>query len=249
VNTTAAPTSATTPENIAASLFVGAFNCVYEDDPRMTIAVHRSNGSTLAITGVLDNYRMRFDPAEVSTLLAWLTHTVATDPDAVISVTAAHQPPPNGCARSWAHGWAWHTSTGDALNREEAAALFPARVRLLGAAEPHVTLGGPPVDTSAAGLTDTALTDDVKAVVTAHGQPQQPATGHRIALRLDGTVTVHITAADVPAAQRALAGIEYEDFDIDLTTRDGHVIGHVTLGEADGAELVSVDDIPADEID
>ncbi|WP_440580904.1 hypothetical protein [Streptomyces sp. PT19] len=71
------------------------------------------------------------------------------------------------------------------------------------------------------------------------------APDHRVQ---HGTVTVHVNAADVPAAQAALEEISHEDFDIDLTTRDGYVIGHITLGDADGAELVSIDDVPADEL-
>ncbi|MFG3132927.1 hypothetical protein ACGFZU_35165 [Streptomyces tendae] len=241
---TTAPAPVAAPETVAASLFVGAFNNVYEDDPRMTIALHLSNGSTLAVAGVLDDYRMRFDPAEVSTLLVWLTRAVATDPDAVITVTAAYRSLADG-----KHGWAWYIGTGEALSRGEAATLFPNGVDLLGAAESHVTLGGRLVDTSADGLAYTALTGDVKAVVTAHGEPERPAVGHRYALRTDGMVTVYVDAADETAARDALEGIELEDFDVDLRTRDGHVIGHVTLGEADGAELVSVDGTPADELD
>ncbi|MET9778621.1 hypothetical protein ABZ023_30955 [Streptomyces sp. NPDC006367] len=242
---TTSPAPVAAPETVAASLFVGAFNSVYEDDPRMTITLHRSNGSSLAVAGVLDDYLMRFNPAEVSTLLAWLTHSVATDPDAVISVAAAYRP-----LGDRAHGWAWRINTGDALGREEADTLFGDEVELLGATQPWVTLRGPRplVDTSADGLAYTALTDDVKAVVTAHGEPERPAAGHRFALRLDGTVTVHVDAADETAARDALQVIEYEDFDVDVRTRGGHVIGHVTLGEADGADLVSVDDVPADEI-
>ncbi|MFF9192581.1 hypothetical protein [Streptomyces rochei] len=242
--TALAPAPAATPETVAASLFVGAFNSAYDDDPRMTIALRRSNGSTLAVAGVLDDYRMRFDPAEVSTLLAWLTRAVATDPDAVISVTAAYRSLADG-----AHGWAWRIGTGEALPRGEAATLFGDGVDLLGAVEPHVSLGGRLLDTSADGLADTALTGDVKAVVTAHGEPERPATGHRYALRTDGMVTVYVDATDETAARDALEGIELEDFDVDMRTRDGHVIGHVTLGEADGAELVSVDGTPADELD
>ncbi|KNE81395.1 hypothetical protein AB0B04_18820 [Streptomyces xinghaiensis] len=245
---TTASAPAAPPETVAASLFVDAFNSVYvyEDDPRMTIAVHLTTGSSMAVTGRLgDDYHMHFSPAEVSAALAWLTHAVATDPRAVIAVIADRDD-----ERESAHGWAWFIDTGDALPASAASSLFPDHVELLGAEQSWVTLRGPRplVDTSADGLAYTALTDDVKAVVTAHGKPGRPAAGHRIALRLDSTVTVHIDAADVPAARDALEEIEHEDFDVDLTTRDGHVIGHITLGDADGAELVSVDDVPADEL-
>ncbi|MFD7867022.1 hypothetical protein ACFV4U_32710, partial [Streptomyces sp. NPDC059783] len=42
---------------------------------------------------------------------------------------------------------------------------------------PAPALERPLVGTSADGLTATALTDDVKTVVTAHGEPGQPAAG------------------------------------------------------------------------
>ncbi|MFF8618835.1 hypothetical protein [Streptomyces sp. NPDC015350] len=239
-------TTAASPETVAASLFVGAFNSVFEDDPRMTIAVHLTTGSSITITGRLgDDYDMHFSPAEVSAALDWLTRATVTDPRTVIAVTADRDD-----ESETAHGWAWFIDTGEALPASAASSLFPDHVELLGAQQPWVTLGGPRplVDTSADGLAYTALNDDVKAVITAHGEPERPAAGHRIALRLDGTVTVHINAADVPAAQAALEEISHEDFDIDLTTRDGYVIGHITLGDADGAELVSIDDVSADEL-
>lgn len=243
----AAPAPAAAPETVAASLFVAAFNTVFEDDRRMTIALHTTDGSHLAITGDLtDDYAMHFAPFEVSTLLAWLTRAVAYDRAAVITVTAERGPADDFF--EYAHGWAWCIGTGAALNYEGAGRYFGNGVELRGAEERHVEIGGHLVDTSTDGLSATALTDEVKAVVTAHGEPERPASGHRIALRLDSTVTVHITAADVPAARDALEEIELEDFDVDLRTRHGHVIGHITLGEADGAELVSVDDTPADEL-
>lgn len=244
---TTAPAPTVAPETVAAALFVGAFNSVFEDDPRMTIAVHLTTGSSLAVTGRLgDDYHMHFSPAEVSAALDWLTRAVAADGRTVIAVTADRDDEGES-----AHGWAWFIDTGDPLPASAASSLFPDHVELLGAEQPWVTLKGPRplVDTSAEGLSATALSDDVKAVVTAHGEPERPAARHRFALRLDGTVTVHVDAADESAARDALEVIEYEDFDVDLRTRDGHVIGHITLGEADGAELVSVDGVPADEID
>jgi hypothetical protein len=240
-------TPTATPETVAASLFVAAFNTVFEDDPRMTIALHTSNGSHLAVTGELtDGHEEHFVPAEVSTLLAWLTRAVAYDSTAVITVTAERGEPDEFF--EYAHGWAWCIGTGATLSHKEAARYFGQGIELRGAEERHVEIGGHLVDTSAEGLSATALTDEVKAVVTAHGEPERQAAGHPIALRLEGTVTVHITAADVPAARKALEEIELEDFDVDLHTRHGYVIGHVTLGEADGAELVSVDGVDADEL-
>jgi hypothetical protein len=163
------PNPSTTPETRAASLFVAAFNTVYEDDPRMTIALHMSSGSSLAVTGELDNWRMRFHPAEVSTLLAWLTRAVATDPVAIITVTADRDE--DG---ETAHGWAWCIATGAALDTKGAAPLFDADVELRGAEQRHVVLSGL-VDISADGLSATALTDEVKALVSAHGEPSQHA--------------------------------------------------------------------------
>ncbi|MFE8941168.1 hypothetical protein ACFYNX_27300 [Streptomyces sp. NPDC007872] len=243
---TTTPAPATSPRAAAASLFVGAFNSVFEDEPGMTIAVHLTTGSSLAITGRPgDDYDIHFSPAEVSVVLDWLTRAIVTDPGAVIAVTANRDDEEDS-----AHGWAWFISTGEALPASVASSLFPDHIELLGAQQPQITLRGswPLVDTSADGLAYTPLSDDVKAVITAHREPERPATRHRIALRLDGTVTIHVTATDVHAAQTALEEISHEDFDIDLTTRDGHVISYITLGDADSAELVSIDDIPADEL-
>ncbi|MGW3390515.1 hypothetical protein [Streptomyces cinereoruber] len=219
---------------------------MFENEPILTIAVHLTTGSSLAITGRLgDDHTIHFDPAEVSTALDWLTRATVTDPHTVIAVTADRDD-----ESETAHGWAWFINTGEALPASAASSLFPDHVELLGSQQPQITLRGPGTlaDTSADSLAHTPLSDDAKAIITAHREPERPTAGHRITLRLDGTVTVHINAADIPPAQAALNEIGHEDFDIDLTTRDGHVIGHITLGDADGAELVSIDDVPADEL-
>ncbi|MGW9032899.1 hypothetical protein ACWGQ5_55105 [Streptomyces sp. NPDC055722] len=231
-----------TPETRAASLFAAAFTAVFENDPRMTIAVRMSSGSRLAVAGELDESRMRFEPAEVAALLHWLTRAVAYDPLAVVTVAADTDD-----EGSYAQGWAWCIGTGAALSFKEAAKYFDDE-ELRGAENRHVTLSGPLVDTSADGLAATALTDDVKTVITAHAQPPKPATGHTIALRTDGTFTFHITAADVPAARAALEALDFEDFDVDVRTPQGHLIGHITVREPDDAELISVDGVPADEL-
>lgn len=157
----------TEPTAAAASLFVAAFNAVYEDDPYMTITLHTGSGSELAVTGELDNYRMRFDPDEVDTLLAGLTRSVATDPYAVITVTADRE-------GQLAQGWAWYVRGGAALNRTKASRFFTTAVELLGPAQPHVRLGGTLVELTTGGLSATALTSDVKAAVIAHAQPKRP---------------------------------------------------------------------------
>ena len=118
--------------------------------------------------------------------------------------------------------------TGAALDYTEAAPLFTTRTELKGAEEQHITVNGQLIEPSSDGLTATALTDDVKDVVIAHAEPEQPATGRRIVLRAEGTITIHITAVDVRAGRAALEVIEYEDFDVDLRTRHGHLIGHAT---------------------
>lgn len=234
----------TAPETVAASLFVAAFKTVFQGSPSMTIALHMSNGSCLAVTGELDNYLMRFHPAEVSTLLMWLTQAAATDPGAIVTVTANYDD--DG---EYAHGWAWSIRTGAALDHKAAAQFFVTEVELRGAEEQHISIGGNLVDTSTDGLSATALTDDVKAVITAHGEPPQPAAGsHEIALRNEGTITIYITATDVTAAREALEEIADEDFDVDLRTPQGHLIGHVTLSDSECAELISIDGTPADEL-
>ncbi|MGW2421485.1 hypothetical protein ACWC0C_19925 [Streptomyces sp. NPDC001709] len=232
----------TTPRTAAASLFAAVFNIVFEDDPRMTIALHTSGGSRMVVMGELDNYLMRFHPAEVADLLTWLTRAVATDPDAIITVTADDD-------GDFSYGWAWHIRTGAALGGIEAAPLFTPSTELKGAEEQHITVNGRLIEPSADGLSATALTDDVKDVVIAHAEPEQPAAGRRVVLRAEGAITIHISAGDVSAAREALEEIEYEDFDVDLRTRQGHLIGHITLADADSAELVSVDGTPADELD
>lgn len=85
-------------------------------------------------------------------------------------------------------------------------------------------------------------------IVPRQDLPDGDAAARRIVLRAEGTITIHITAADVRAARDALEEIEYEDFDVDLRTRQGHLIGHITLTDADSAELVSIDGTPADEL-
>lgn len=232
-----------TPETRAASLFVAAFTSVFAGGPRMTIALHMSSGSSLAVVGELADSRMRFHPAEVSTLLAWLTQAVAYDPLAVITVTADTKDE----ALS-ARGWAWCIGTGAALNTKEAAKHLHDDEELRGAENRHITLSRGRVDTSTAGLSATALTHDVKTVITAHAEPPKPTTGHQIALRTDGTITFHITAANVPAARAALADLDCEDFDVNLPTRPGHLIGHITVLQPDAADLISVNGVPADEL-
>ncbi|MFE1289713.1 hypothetical protein [Streptomyces sp. NPDC058751] len=241
-----------TPETVAAFLFVAAFNLTYATTPRVTIALNTSKGSRMAIVGELaDGPAVRFNSVEVATMLTWLTRAEAHDPDAIVTVqrdTGERGTP--GPVDEYAQGYAWHLGTGVALSEKEAAPLFGRHVELRGAELPHYTLRSDDMFAfSTDSLSCTALTDDVKAVVIAHGEPERPAAGHRFALRLDGTVTVHVDAADVPAALDALGEIEFEDFDVEFRTGGGHVIGHITLGEAEGAELVSVDGIPADELD
>ncbi|MEU0373640.1 hypothetical protein ABZ070_25925 [Streptomyces sp. NPDC006283] len=112
---------------------------------------------------------MRFHPAEVSTLLQSLTRAVATDPEAVITVTADRDQ-----EGKTADGWAWNVGTGAALDTTAAAAVrnpchaARRRVRLHPLGRCNL------VDLSTDGLSATALTDDVKTVITAHGETSQP---------------------------------------------------------------------------
>ncbi|MFD7878210.1 hypothetical protein ACFV5G_29625 [Streptomyces sp. NPDC059766] len=180
-----------------------------------------------------------FDPAEVATFLTWLT-TALSDPKAICAVSAAY-------ADCDPMGWAWSLRDGVALDAEAAATVFGENVELRGAETRYITL------TKVMGRTDVSgisLTDDVKAVINNHGgAPLDASNGHTIALRATGTITVHFNAADEDAAREALGEIEYEDFDVEFRTGGGHLIGHVTIDDADGTELVSVDGTPADELD
>jgi hypothetical protein len=97
--------TSTSPETRAALLLVAVFASTFRDNPRMTIGLHTSSGSTLRIAGELDDRRMHFHPAEVSTFLDWLTHAVAYDPTAVLTVTTDIGTPtsPPACGPA---GWA-----------------------------------------------------------------------------------------------------------------------------------------------
>lgn len=173
------------PEAVAASLFVAAVN-IFEDDPRMTIAAHTSRGSQLAVTGEIDNSLMKFDPVEIAMFLNWLTRLVTTDPDAIITVTTYDR---HG---EHTHAWAWHTTTGAALDHEEAAPFFPPTIEFSGAQQPHMVIHKHKVDSSADGLSWTglaydvdlswtSLTDDVKTVITAHADGGRSAAAFRFA--------------------------------------------------------------------
>ncbi|WP_331718463.1 hypothetical protein [Streptomyces sp. NBC_00624] len=159
-----------TPEVRAASLFAAVFNIVFEDDPRMTIALHEGNGSRQAVTGALtDDYEMRFDAAEVATLLTSLTRAVAYDRDAIITVAAlADINGDHSC------GWAWRIADGAPLDDDAAGPLFDPYTEHTGAEYPYITLAGDLVEPSDDGLSATALTDDVKNVITNHGGSPQP---------------------------------------------------------------------------
>ncbi|MGW9033110.1 hypothetical protein ACWGQ5_56290 [Streptomyces sp. NPDC055722] len=128
----------------------------------MTITLHQGDGTRQAVNGELtEDWDERFNAAEVSAFLSALTKAVTDDPKAVISVTShlhTHSTPA---------GWAWHIADGTALDADAAAPLFPKNVLLKGAAELYVTLSGL-VDTSEHGLSATALTGDVRGIVTAH---------------------------------------------------------------------------------
>ncbi|MDX3772386.1 MULTISPECIES: hypothetical protein [unclassified Streptomyces] len=74
----------------------------------MTIVLHEGDGARLAVTGAATGgYEMRFDAAEVATLLAGLTRAVAYDRDAIITVAGLADI--NG---DHSYGWAWHIADG-----------------------------------------------------------------------------------------------------------------------------------------
>ncbi len=177
----------TTPRTRAASLFVAAFNIAHEDNPRMTITLHMRSGSRLSIAGVRDNHRIRFDPAEVATMMAWLTSAVVTDEHAVITVMTDRDN-----EGWWTKGWAWRVGTGTALDFHGASRYFDTRVSLAGAEHQHVTIGTHVVDLSVIDVT-TLLTNDVRAVIQAHAEPERPVTGPWCP---DGAITVRAEEAD-----------------------------------------------------
>ncbi|MFJ9729380.1 hypothetical protein ACIRP3_42255 [Streptomyces sp. NPDC101209] len=231
--------ASTPPHTWAASLFVSAFNIAYQDDRRVTVAVHTSSGSSIVIAGALDAYRMRFDPVEVDVMLSWLTRAVTTDERAVITVTA--EPDMVGCK---IRGWAWRIGTGTALDFVRASRYFDDNVSLVGAEQQHVTIGTHVADLSADGVT-TVLTDDVRTVIRSHAEPERTSTEYRHAMCVDGTITVHVDASDEAGARHALKLVEHKDFRVGLLTCEGHVIERITMGDADSAELISVGDVQA----
>ncbi|MGW1362963.1 hypothetical protein ACWCQP_36845 [Streptomyces chartreusis] len=231
-----------TPESRAATLFLDAFSSVFENDPRLTISLNKDCGSRIAVTGELTNDGlMRFDAHEVSTLLVWLTRAVVYDTDAVVTVTADLDE--DG---EYARLWAWQIADGRPLDTPAAAELSAEDVEVRYAADPYTTLADRGVDII--GLSAAALTEDVKGAIVRHSQNGRTATGRTIALRAPGAITVHITAAGVGPARQELRAIEFEDFDVEFRTRGGHLIGHVMIDDADSAELVTVDGVPADEL-
>ncbi|QIP83295.1 hypothetical protein GLX30_03565 [Streptomyces sp. Tu 2975] len=113
---------------------------------------------------------MRFHPAEVSTLLQSLPRAMATDPAGDVIVTADRDQ--DG---KTADGWAWNFATGTVLEPKAAAPLLGNHVTLRSAEFDCNPFGRYNlVDLSTDGLSATALTDDVKAVITAYGEPSQP---------------------------------------------------------------------------
>jgi hypothetical protein len=148
----------------AASVFVAAFNTVYEDDQQMRLTLHRGDGTSLAVTGELTpEWAEAFNAEEVATFLGALSTAIADDPEAVISVA------------SWLHTtdsdpvwWAWRIEDGQPLEAAAAAALLGDDAEYEGAEQPWVRIGTDLMDVSDDGLSCTALTDDVKAALSGH---------------------------------------------------------------------------------
>ncbi|WP_086682922.1 hypothetical protein [Streptomyces pseudogriseolus] len=150
----------------ARSLFVGAFNTVYEDDARMWISVVRGDGTRVSVSGALDDWAMNFRPEGVAAVLDALTAAL-DDPEAVITVTSL---------LDWDAGFtgsAWRIADGTEIGTAAAAEVFaddPAvgvygdQVKPIGA--PWVVLSR---DMDTSDLTFTALTQPVKDVIARHG--------------------------------------------------------------------------------
>lgn len=156
---------------LAATLFVSAFNTVYEDDEKMRLTLHRGDGTSVAVTGELTtDYVEAFDASQVAAWLTALSAAIKSDPDAVLSVT------------SWLFDadaepmyWAWRVADGAPLEVAAAAALFGEdEVYLYQGAEEHwVKIRDGRDDTSLMdisedGLAWFALTDGVKAALISH---------------------------------------------------------------------------------
>ncbi|CAM5238045.1 hypothetical protein [Streptomyces griseomycini] len=218
-----------TPAARAASLFAGAFNSVFEDDAKMYIRL-RTADESWSVRGMFQSGEMDFAPADVSAFLQALTAVIADNRPAVVAVSVHdHYDDVHGM------GYAWNLADGAVLDAETAAPLFLETIEMRGAAEPWMTLQGM-ANPTLEGMEDTALTDEVKYVIATHGAP--------VILSVDGTVTIRMNAGDADGAREALEEIEFEDFDVEIPTCDGHVIGYVTVDDAESAELADDDTVP-----
>jgi hypothetical protein len=154
---------------LAATLFVSAFNTVYEDDEKMRLTLHRGDGTSVAVTGELTtDYVEAFDGSEVAAFLNALSAVIGSDPDAVLSVASwvfdADADP------MW---WAWRIADGAPLDTASAAALLGEDAEYQGTEQPWVKIRDGRddkslMDISEAGLDCTALTDGVKAALITH---------------------------------------------------------------------------------
>ncbi|MFB7763672.1 hypothetical protein [Streptomyces xiamenensis] len=83
----------------AASIFITAFNIIFEDDPTLVITVHPANGTPVSAVGYLNRstYLSEFDPDELDTFL-----------NALAEVLAA--PQPTGALTIYNTGDVYHSS-------------------------------------------------------------------------------------------------------------------------------------------
>ncbi|MFD8079004.1 hypothetical protein ACFV3E_40895 [Streptomyces sp. NPDC059718] len=152
-------TAVTNPPStaLAAGLFVAAFNTVYEDDPWMTVAIHRRGKTEVSVTGELTaEYAMRFPVPAVDALLTYLADVLARGTAAVLSVTLRGR-------EHEAEAWAWHLPMTRPLTVDEVPVLLGSDVH-------HADMRFHYALTGSFGVLDcVALTEDVRALLYRRG--------------------------------------------------------------------------------
>ncbi|MEU7093003.1 hypothetical protein [Kitasatospora aureofaciens] len=117
----------------AAQVVTAAFNTVFEDDTRITLAVIPACGGLAQAVGELGpEWEVSFDRVELGRLLDSIATALDGDVPAVVAVTVPD------VTDDGAFGlWAWHLEDGTALTRDEADVLLGKDDQYTGGEYPH----------------------------------------------------------------------------------------------------------------